>query len=124
MLAEIDSNSKALARCLDFNVRAKRCGDLCAQVCSMLSFAEASGVRNVARETKALANYLTLLCQTHDALTEAALGKVRRSVGVLQELARGPGLSESELAEFSSVVVDETAVSRESIAKALTEAGA
>ena len=41
---------------------------------------------------------------------------------VLHELSRGPGLSESQLAEFSSVVLDKTSVGREAVSKALAEA--
>ena len=100
--------------------RAASGSELLSRVCSLASCATAAGVANLARQAKALENFLQQLGQSTEGYTSEALTTVNRAVAVMSShiVSR-----ERKPASFSAVFVDEAPASSRTLEQALLKAG-
>jgi DNA-binding response OmpR family regulator/chromosome segregation ATPase len=123
IIAGVRSQVKDLAKCTDGKSRAASRGELLGRVHSLTSCADAAGLTNLSRQSKALEELLTQLGKENKDRTDAALGTVSRAIDVLNSLPAEPAEKKEELNKFTAIIVDEAASSNKAIKEALTQAG-
>jgi CheY-like chemotaxis protein len=123
IIAGVRSQVKDLAKCTDAKSRAASRSELLGRVHSLTSCADAAGLANLSRQSKALEELLSQLGKENKDRTDAALGTVTRAVDVLNSLPAEPAEKKQDLTKFTALIVDEAASSNKAIKEALTLAG-
>jgi CheY-like chemotaxis protein len=123
IIAGVREQSKTFAASSETGGHVAACRELLSRVCSLASCAEAAGLANLARQSKALENFLHQLCAENRAPTESALSTEVRAVEVLSQLSPEVAGNNQSLSRFTAVVMDEAPSSNRALQKALREAG-
>ena len=119
IVAGVQEQSERLARERDDRVGCG--GELLSRVCSLTSCASAAGLPNLARQAKALENFLVQLCR-NNAYKEPALRTISRSVAAMGPMCSERNGTESGLRKFSALVIDEAPDSNRALQEALRDA--
>jgi DNA-binding response OmpR family regulator/chromosome segregation ATPase len=115
--------AKRLASCADAAQLAETCATLREKVYSVLSCAAVGGLRNTARQAKALVGYLDQLGEQPHNLSTASLDTIEGGVEMLSSLASESAGDAEKVSNFNVVVVDDASASREAVTNALEDAG-
>jgi DNA-binding response OmpR family regulator len=121
LIAGVREQSEKFAR--DPGPRAKSGAELLSRVSSLASCAKATGLSNLARQTKALEGFLSQLCRSQQAYTEAALSTAARAVEVMSRISHRTTGKQQSLRRFRAVFVDEAPYSNRAMEEALLNAG-
>lgn len=123
ILAGVRHQSQLLAKCKGNEMRAANGSELLSRVRSFASCAEAAHLPNLARQAKALAEFLTLLGKEKEGYTDQVLNTITRAVEVMSKISSEKNGKEHKLTHFSAVIFDEVAPSNKALKEALTKAG-
>jgi DNA-binding response OmpR family regulator/chromosome segregation ATPase len=100
--------------------RIEDCDKLLNRLRYLLSCAQAAGLRNLARHTRALEAFLNQFRKGRDAIKQEEVGTIVRAVDLLSSLSDGDA---KELAQFTVGVIDESAMSAGALSVALLKVG-
>jgi len=103
--------------------RAPNSAELLSRVCSLASCAEVAGLSNLARQAKALENFLIQLCRSKDGFTSENLRTVAQAVEVMRHMSFDRNGEEQKLIRYTTVLLDEAPASNQAMHAALREAG-
>jgi DNA-binding response OmpR family regulator len=123
LIAGVREQSNRVASCGDPGARFASCGELLSRVRSLASCAEAAGLPDLARHTKALEDFLDQLGKEKQRPTDAALATLTRAVEVMPLMSPGLADKKQNRSHFSAVVVDEVPPSNKAVKQALATAG-
>jgi CheY-like chemotaxis protein len=98
-------------------------GELLSRVSSLGSCASAAGLPNLARQAKALQDFLSNLGKDKESYSEAALKIIKRAVEVMSRIALQPTRKDKTASRFTAVFVDEAPYSNRAMEEALLNGG-
>lgn len=120
LIAGVRDQSEVLAS--ETGPRVESGSELLSRVSSLASCAKAARLPNLARQAKALENFLNQLCKNTHGYTDVALSTVARAVEVMSRLSFTTGQQQGP-SRFSAVFVDEEPYSNSTMEEALLNAG-
>jgi CheY-like chemotaxis protein len=119
----VSEQSELVVKAQGNQERFANCRELLGRVCSLRNCAEAGGLRNLARQARALEAFIKQLCDEPRPCSTNSLNTITGAVELLGLLSCDEAGQEKELKQFTAVIIDESPSSSKALTEALSDAG-